>query len=259
VVDNYAPDIIWFDSWLDTIPEDYRIKMVAHHFNTAVSRGQKPIAVHKQEDLPANVSILDMEQGGKTELSEDYWMTDITISYGSWCYTNGQKYKSPDLVIRNMIDAWSKRGIVLLNVSPKADGTIPEEQRNVLAVIGQWIEKHQEAIYGTRAYSTFGYGKADFQKGQFGGQAATMEYDQNDIRFTVSKDKKNLYVFALGLPAPDSKMEIQHINNSKIKRVSVVGSGAELKWSLANNVLTLTTPGSPDMNEITTVFKVEFE
>lgn len=259
VVNNYAPDIIWFDSWLDIIPEDYRKKMVAHHFNTAVSRDQKPLAVYKQEDLPANVGILDMEQGGKTELSEDYWMTDITISDGSWCYTNGQKYKSPDLVIRNMIDVWSKRGIVLLNISPKADGTIPEEQRNVLAAIGQWIGKHQEAIYGTRAYSIFGYGKADFQKGEFGGQAATMKYDENDIRFTLSKDKKNLYAFALGLPTPDSKIEIQHITDSKIKRVSVVGSGAEVKWSLANDVLTLTTPGSSDMDETATIFKIEFE
>src|SRR5688500_7668915 len=73
VVDNYSPDIIWFDSWLHTIPQDYLQKMVAHHFNSAVSRGQNPIAAYKQEDLPANVGIVDIEQGGKTEISEDYW------------------------------------------------------------------------------------------------------------------------------------------------------------------------------------------
>lgn len=259
VVDNYAPDIIWFDSWLDIIPENYRQRMVAHHFNTAVSRGQKPIVAYKQEDLPANVGMLDMEQGGKKELSEDYWLTDITISYGSWCYTNGQTYKTPALVIRNMIDVWSKRGIVLLNISPKADGRIPEEQRNVLTTLGHWIEKHKEAIYETRAYSTFGYGKAKIEDGQFGGQSATIGYDQNDVRFTISKDNKSLYVFTLGLPAPNSKLEIQHINESKIKRVSVVGSGVELKSSLANNVLTMTTPASSDMDELATVFKIEFE
>lgn len=259
VVDNYGPDIIWFDSWLDIIPDDYRRKMVVHHFNTAVSKGQKPVVAYKQEDLPANVGMLDMEQGGKTELSSDYWMTDITISYGSWCYTNGQTYKTPDLVIRNMIDVWSKRGIVLLNISPKADGTIPEEQRNVLATIGQWIEKHKEAVYETRAYSIFGYGKAKIEDGQFGGQSATMKYSADDIRFTISKDNKNLYVFVLGLPAPDSKLEIQHINESKVKRVSVVGSGVELKSSLANNVLTIATPASSAMDELATVFKVEFE
>jgi alpha-L-fucosidase len=259
VVDTYAPDIIWFDSWLDKIPEHYRQKMVAHHFNTGVSRGQKPIVAYKQEDLPANVGILDIEQGGKTEISEDYWLTDITLSHHSWCYINGQTYKNPSLVIRNMIDVWSKRGIVLLNISPKADGTIPDEQQNVLTTIGRWIDKHKEAIYETRAYSILGYGEAAFEKGEFGGQSATIDYSEKDIRFAVSKDQKNLYVFALGLPASDSNLEIRTPIESKIKRVSVVGSEVDLKWSLTDSILTLTTPNSSDMDELATVFKIEFE
>jgi alpha-L-fucosidase len=259
VVDKYAPDIIWFDTWLYTIPENYRKKMVAHHFNTAVSRSQEPIVVYKHENLPPDVGILDIEQGGKTELSEDYWMTDITISYGSWCYTKGQTYKNPSLIIRNMVDVWSKRGIVLLNVSPKADGIIPDAQREVLTAIGRWIEKHSEAVYDTRAYSTHGYGVADFEPGMFGGQAATIDYSHNDIRFTVSKDGKNLYVFSLGLPEPDSEFDIHYIDQPDIKRVSVVGSGAELRWSETDDILTLITPDSSEMDEIATVFKVEFE
>jgi alpha-L-fucosidase len=259
VVDEYAPDMIWFDSWLDIIPENYQQKMVAHHFNTAVSRGQQPIVNYKQEDLPANVGILDMEQGGKTELSDDYWLTDITISYGSWSYTNGQTYKNPSLVIRNMIDVWSKRGIVLLNISPMANGIIPDAQREVLTAIGQWIEKHKEAVYETRAYSTFGYGRAEFEAGQFGGQTATMDYNHNDIRFAVSKDNKSLFVYSLGLPDSNSSFDIHHVAESNIKRVSVVGSGVELKWSKTGDVLTITTPGSTEMDELATVFKVEFE
>jgi alpha-L-fucosidase len=259
VVDNYAPDIIWFDSWLDSIPENYRQKMVAHHFNTAISRGQKPLVAYKQEDLPANVGVLDMEQGGKTELSDDYWLTDITLSFGSWCYTIGQSYKTPEMVIRNMIDVWSKRGIVLLNISPKADGTIPEEQRVVLASIGKWIEKHKEAVYGTRAYSIFGYGSAEFEPNQFGGQTATMAYNQNDIRFTSSKDNKHLYIYVLGIPAANSDLEFHSIIESKIKRVSVLGSGVELKWSVNGDKLTVKTPNSTDMDEMATVFKIDFE
>jgi alpha-L-fucosidase len=214
---------------------------------------------YKQEDLPANVGILDIEQGGKTEISEDYWLTDITLSHHSWCYINGQTYKNPSLVIRNMIDVWSKRGIVLLNISPKADGTIPDEQQNVLTTIGRWIDKHKEAIYETRAYSILGYGEAAFEKGEFGGQSATIDYSEKDIRFAVSKDQKNLYVFALGLPASDSNLEIRTPIESKIKRVSVVGSEVDLKWSLTDSTLTLTTPNSSDMDELATVFKIEFE
>ncbi|HYC84385.1 MAG TPA: alpha-L-fucosidase [Chryseosolibacter sp.] len=259
VVDNYAPDVIWFDSWLDKIPENYRRKMVAHHFNTAVSRGQKPIVAYKQQDLPANVGMLDIEQGGKTEISEDYWLTDVTLSHHSWCYIHGQTYKEPSLVIRNMIDVWSKKGIVLLNISPKADGTINNEQRNVLAILGQWIGRHKEAVYETRAYSIYGYGEAAFKKGDFGGQSATMDYNEKDIRFTTSKDQKRLYVFSLGLPAPNSAFELQTDIGRKVKGVSVVGSEVELKWSVNDNRLTFQTPETTDMDALATVFRVEFD
>jgi alpha-L-fucosidase len=259
VVDNYGPDIIWFDSWLDRIPEEYRQKMVAHHFNTATANGQHPIVAYKQEDLPANVGILDIEQGGKTEISQDYWLTDITLSNDSWCYIQGQTYKEPSLVIRNMIDVWSKKGIVLLNISPMANGIINTEQRNILAAIGKWIDKHKDAVYETRAYSTYGYGEAAFEQGHFGGQSATIDYNKNDIRFTVSKDNKSLFVYSLGLPTPNAPLEIRTDIKQKVKRVSVVGSNAELKWSMAGNKLTLQTPAATEMDELATVFRIEFE
>jgi alpha-L-fucosidase len=259
VVDNYGPDIIWFDSWLDKVPERYLQKMVAFHFNTAVSRGQKPIVAYKQEDLPANVGILDIEQGGKTDISDDYWLTDITLSHHSWSYINGQTYKDPSMVIRNMIDVWSKKGIVLLNISPKADGTIPQEQRDVLARIGQWIGKHKEAVYETRAHAVYGYGEAAFKKGDFGGQAATMDYNEKDIRFATSTNKKILFVFALGQPAPNSSIEIRTPIEGDVKRVSVVGSELELNWSLENKKLAFQAPEASGMDSLATVFRIEFD
>ena len=140
-----------------------------------------------------------------------------------------------------------------------ANGTINTEQRNILAAIGKWISKHKEAVYETRAYSIYGYGEAAFEKGHFGGQSATMNYSKNDIRFTVSKDKRYLYVYSLGLPTPNAPLEIRTDIEQKVKRVAVVGSDVELKWSLEGNKLTLQTPDSTDMDELTTVFRIEFE
>jgi alpha-L-fucosidase len=158
-----------------------------------------------------------------------------------------------------MIDVWSKKGIVLLNISPKADGTIPQEQQEVLMATGEWIEKHKEAVYETRTYTIYGYGKAKIDDGEFGGQSATIQYSENDFRFMVSKDKKSLYVFSLGLPAANTKLEISHIDPSSVKKVTVVGSGAELTFSLTNNALTIETPGASQMYKIATVFKIELE
>src|SRR5690606_4432113 len=195
----------------------------------------------------------------KTDISEDYWLTDITLSHNSWCYIDGQTYKAPSLVIRNMIDVWSKKGVVLLNISPKAGGTGNEEQRNIIATNGQRMEKQKEAIFETRAHNVYGYGEAQFEKGHFGGQSATMAYTEKDIRFTTSRDKKYLYVFVLGMPQPNSPLDIVTDLKSEIKKVSVVGSKTDVAWSMTDNGLRLTTPDSSDMDELATVFKIEFE
>ena len=149
VVDQYSPDIIWFDSWFNLIPEWNRQKMAAYYYNEAIRKKQDVTIGYKQDDLPIEVGILDIEQGGKKELSERVWMTDITIGETAWSYLSGQKYKTPALLIRNMIDVWSKNGIVLLNVSPTTQGVIPDEQRTLLHTLGQWLGTHAEAVYGT--------------------------------------------------------------------------------------------------------------
>lgn len=261
VVDWYAPDMIWFDSWLDKLPEDYLKKMVALQYNAGASRNQKTLVAYKQKDIPRSAGVLDIEQGGMKEMSPDYWLTDITVSWNSWCYVEGQKYKPVDLLLRNMIDVWSKKGIVLLNVSPRADGVINKEQRTVLKEMGTWLSKYGEAVYGTRTHTIFGYGKAAIEKGHFGGQSATIKYSADDVRFTKSKDGKTLFVFVLGMPDANKELEFEHIlsdENTKVKNISVVGSNAQIEWAMQGEILNLTTPATSEMNEIATIFKVEF-
>ena len=188
-------------------------------------------------------------------------MTDLTISLkGGWCYVNDQEYKTVNMLVRNMIDVWSKRGIVFLNVSPRADGIINEEQRERLAGIGEWLKRHGEAVYGTRAHTTYGYGDAAHIKGSHGGQSAKMEYTNKDVRFTRSKDGKTLYIFTLGMPKANSQLQFRSVTNinTKIKRVSVVGSKSKVKWSYSGDKLTLKTPAAKEMDSVATVFKVEF-
>ena len=53
-------------------------------------------------------------------------MTDATVSDGSWSYTKNLKVKSASKVLHMLIDIVSKNGVLLLNVSPKANGEIPK-------------------------------------------------------------------------------------------------------------------------------------
>ncbi len=261
VVEKYAPDIIWFDSWLDKIPDHYRREVVANHFNRAARNNQQALVAYKQNDLPADVGILDIEQGGKTDISDDYWLTDITISQGSWSFTRNLQYKDPALLIRNMIDVWSKKGTVLLNVSPRADGVIPPEQRAILLTIGDWIKKHKQAVYKTRAFDIYGYGDAEFEAGHFGGQSATMSYTNKDIRFSRSKDGNAIFIYVLGLPEENSTLHIKHLAQKEeginIQSITIIGSNTPLKWtSKPGNEIEIHTPAKENMDEIATVFKV---
>ncbi len=62
VIDKYQPDIIWFDSWLDQIPEAYQQKFCATYLNKAQEWGKEVVIVRKQDDLPLDVSVDDLEK-----------------------------------------------------------------------------------------------------------------------------------------------------------------------------------------------------
>ncbi|VGO18182.1 hypothetical protein SCARR_00233 [Pontiella sulfatireligans] len=262
VIDQYSPDIIWFDSWLKMIPQEYRKKFAAYYLNEAQKKRQDVVIAYKQVDLPSSVGVLDIEQGGKKDLSESVWLTDVTLSTKSWCYIEGQKYKPAELVVRNMIDVWSKNGVVLLNISPRADGVINQDQRDILHKIGTWMKKHEEAVYGTRAFDVYGFGHAKTDAGKHGGQSATTQYTAEDGRFLRSKDGKTLYLFMLGKPDAGKEIEIRDLAGHTycpeggFKRITVLGSGVEAPFHWAKRNFWLKVPDS-EMDDIATVFKME--
>ncbi len=264
VVDQYSPDMIWFDSWLNLIPEKNIQEMAAYYYNQAATKGQEVTIGYKQHDMPLEVGINDFEQGGKMELSERVWMTDVTLSNYSWSYIDGQSYKSAAMVVRNMIDVWSKNGVVLMNISPKADGTIPAEQRAVMSDIGGWMERNGEAIYGTVPHTTHGFGTAMPSAGTHGGQTATMPYDHNDIRYTVAADGKSMYLFFLGAPEVGSVVKLGQLGphryppKSPIVRATMLDGGAEVPLTSNSNFYTITIPDAP-MDPIATVIKLELK
>jgi len=262
VVDKYEPDLIWFDSWLDVIPESYRQRAAAHHFNAGESRNQEVAFICKQQDMPDEMRVLDIEQGGMKDMPQRLWMTDITLSKSGWCYVQDQQYKPLDLLVRNMIDVWSKRGVVLLNISPKADGVIIEPQRVLLKGLGDWMNVYGEAVYGTRPHSIFGYGEADIKAGHFGGQSATIKFSAKDVRFTRSVDGKTIYVFLLGQPDAGAQIAVKHLTDGvelNVEDVQLLGSDEKCDWTCGDDVLKVTAPAATKENEIATVFKVKIK
>ncbi len=229
IIDNFQPDIIWQDFNLKAISEPVLLQFLAYYYNRAAEWNKEVVATYK-DALNTKCAVLDFERGGPTNLTENYWLTDDAISSSSWCYTEGIGYYSKKQILHGFFDRVSKNGNLLLNISPKADGTIPQEQRDVLLAMGDWLKKYGEAIYSTRAWEQFGEGptKMGAAHGVF---ENPKEGTSKDVRYTRSKDNTTLYAILLGWEQDQKEVKLTGLSSERIdlknlKEVSLMNGAA---------------------------------
>jgi alpha-L-fucosidase len=228
VIDAYQPDQIWFDFGLQKIPDDYKRKMAAYYYNQEAKWGKPVIITRKGTHLPEGVGVLDIERGKMSGMASELWQTDDSVATNSWCHVEGLQLKPTDELVHELIDIVSKNGVLLLNVSPKADGTIPEGQRAQLLAIGDWLKVNGEAIYATRTWKFHGEGPHLFDRGRGLGKIKQdqVRFVAEDIRYTQSKDGNALYAIALGLPAKSLALTAVKVNAvGPSAGVSMLGRG----------------------------------
>lgn len=79
------------------------------------------------------------------------WETCMTMNQ-AWGYSQyAEKWKSTTSLIQKLVDVVSKGGNYLLNISPKPDGSIPQENIDRMTEIGAWMDAYGDSIYGTTA------------------------------------------------------------------------------------------------------------
>jgi alpha-L-fucosidase len=214
IIDHYKPDIIWQDFNLSAISEPVLLQFLAYYYNSAAAWNKEVVATYK-DALNTKCAVLDYERGGPTDITENYWLTDDAISSSSWCYTDGIGYYSKKQILHGFIDRISKNGNLLLNISPMADGTIPEEQKEILLSMGDWLKKYGEAVYATRAWEKYGEGptKMGAAHGVF---TAPSEGTPKDIRYTRSKDSTTLYAILLGWDKGQKELKLTALSSNRI-------------------------------------------
>ena len=133
LIDKYQPELIWFDWTVGKYPfQPTFYKFMAYYYNSALD-WNKEVVVNTKFGYGDNIQVFDIERGKSDRIREYPWQTDTSVGKKSWSYCVGEENKSPDHIIDDFVDIVSKNGNLLLNIGPKADGTITDEQKNVLA------------------------------------------------------------------------------------------------------------------------------
>lgn len=219
VIDNYKPDIMWFDYGLNRINDKYKRDVFTYYFNKAIEWDKEVDIMYKEHHIPPNIGMLDYERGRHTDLTHFNWISDTSIDdQGAWGYVEDAKYKSSRVLIHNLVDRVAKNGLLLLNFGPKANGEVPEGARNSLLSIGNWLKTNGDSLYNTNPWHIAEEGPTKLRKSGGFNEKHEVSYTELDIRFTI-KDE-NIYAIVLG--RPDNKLHIRSLiyNRAKLSRMS---------------------------------------
>jgi alpha-L-fucosidase len=251
LVDKYQPDLVWFDfgiapSWVTSYNEnpfaEHLQVFAAYYYNRAAEKKSSAIINYKFHAFPEKAAVLDLERSKMDRIRRPFWQTDTAVSTNSWGYVKNQKYKPVNRLVDDLVDIVSKNGCLLLNIGPKADGTIPVHEQEMLRDIGQWLSVNGEAIYGTRPWNVYGEGPTGTATGHLS-EKKNKAFTAEDIRFTT-KDGI-LYAVALAWPQ-DGKINIARLGTGqsdiRISHIELLGSHADIAWERSKAQLTVTMP-----------------
>ncbi|CAA6690026.1 MULTISPECIES: alpha-L-fucosidase [unclassified Lentimonas] len=236
---KYEPDFLWIDDipiWTrdgnqvlkgTAKPEvqyfyDQCRSMITDFMNDGARRGAEVYLNNKggNRNWPDGVGCLEKDNL-KLAVIGPKWESCTTFGT-SFGYLDGDSYKEIDSVIHEMIEVIARNGNFLVNIGPKADGTIPEPQMERLMAMKDWLTVNGEAIYGSRYWKE-------------SGQA------NEHLAFTTNGTK----LYAIKLQKPQAPFIINGTagwEDANVKSVRLLGSDAEVAHEMTPQGLRISPP-----------------
>ncbi|GLZ29930.1 alpha-L-fucosidase [Lentzea sp. NBRC 105346] len=219
LVDGYDPDVIWCD--IGGANDSRRV--MADYFNKAKNRPRpKDVTVDDRCGIPTH-DYTTPEYATYPNTVVKKWEASRGLdprSYGWNRATPDSMYMTADEVVDTLVDTTSKNGNFLLDIGPRADGTIPEIMQQRLRETGAWLRTNGESIYGTTYWPTMA---------QLG-----------DLRFAV---KPNDAFYITSLKRPGSRLVVDApVPIRKGDEVTLLGHDGPLKWRQDAGKLVIDVP-----------------
>ncbi len=228
LVTNYGKlDILWFDFSYDKMcNETWRAKELIEMVRTyqpdviidnrLEGSGEKNGSIVTDTPNSYSGDFVSPEQiippGGMRDLNGRPipWELCATLNnHWGYCY-HDHVYKTPQTLIRKLVECVSKGGNFILNVGPDAKGKIPKESEEILLEVGKWLEDNKESIYNS--------GISEFEKPEWG------RYTQNGN-----------HVYAHIYETPLGALPLYHIPPERVGKISYLSSGAQVQRGEAWN------------------------
>jgi len=235
--DNFNPDLYWFDGDWEKSSEQWQ----AQSLKDSLLKWNPNTIVNSR--LKSYGDYSTPEQGVPIVRPKGAWEFCMTMNDNWGYYPSDTNYKPKSQIIRTFVEVIASGGNLLLNIGPKPDGTIAEEQKERLLALGEWIKKHNNVVFES---------KAGLPDGHFYGPTL------------ISKDNKKIYLCLFDMPK--NYISLRGIQN-KIKSIKVVGSDQELSfernggaaWNNIPGILRIEVPEIENMDNYATILEVELE
>lgn len=201
LIDRFRPDILWNDiDWPDAGKTDSRSRLfdLLVHYRAAVPEG----VINDRWGVPVSDFRTSEYQSHLDSEAAAVWehCRGIGLSFGYNQLEGRNEYITAREAVRLLVDVGSRGGNLLLNVGPRADGTVPVLQRDVLEGLAVWMGEGSMAIYGTTPVQ----------------DGALFRSDDPWIRWTATADA----VYAIVDPDRDDWLEIPELPR-EVDRASV--------------------------------------
>jgi alpha-L-fucosidase len=249
LIEKY-PDMqeMWFDYWYEGKEDLFNTPEISHRFYQTLYQ----IAPKCLVSTRIGAQMGDFKATHDNEILSNskinYWETPGTLN-NTWGHSKfDTDWKSPEELLFWLVDIASKGGNYLLNIGPRADGSIPEQSIEVLSEIGTWMDINGPSVYGTRSWRINKEGPTQVlmkstKDRELGGFKD--KFTPKDIWFTSKGNK----VYCIAFKRPSNQLTVRSLgknNISKLTSVSLLGYSKRLKWKQTKETLEIDFP--PDFN-----------